>query len=290
MNDHLAGAPNVAVPASSSQNRTERRQKAAKPLPTNRMKMATQVDALKAITIASKYGEQGVSAVDIAPRMGVASATAGLNNAFFLEAGWIVKERKGHYKPTKAAIDFTRKSGFNTTQAAALLAPSLRDTWYYREVAQQLGMGPATKKRMVEVLAHAAGATSDHEQQLESVLLWLEYVGLILIADGYVQLGQHDLQDLEAPSDEPAVPDDPRELDESQEPREPQRRQPVATDGERATTKVQRENGVAQAKTALSLNFDLALTADDLRKLTAEQITALFEAVGKVAAMKAAMK
>ncbi len=280
MNDHLAEVADAQNAALSNQNRAERRQRAAKPLPTDRMKMATQVDALKAITIASKYGEQGVSAVTISPRMGVSPATAGLNNAFFIEAGWIVKERKGHYKPTQAAIDFTRKAGFNETQAAALLAPSLRDTWYYHEVAQQLEMGPATKQRMVEVLAHAAGATSDHAPQLESVLLWLEYVGLVVVADGYVQLGQRDLQDLQALADEPVAPAALAQ---------PKPRQPAASEGERTTTTVQHENGAAQAGTVLSLSFDLALTADDLRKLTAEQITALFEAVGKVAAIKATM-
>jgi hypothetical protein len=278
MNDSL---PEAGGNAPSSQTKAERRLRAAKPLPTNRMKMATQVDALKAITIASQYGERGVSALDIAPRLGLSPATAGLNNAFFLEVGLLVRERKGHYKPTEASINFTRKASFNEAQAAKILAPSFRDSWYYHEVAQQLGMGPATTKRMVEVLAHAAGATSDHTSQLESVLLWLEYVGLVVIADGHVQLGQHDLQDLEVPANELAAPD---------EPAEPKRAQPAASERKGTTIKAQRENGAAQAETVLSLNFDLALTADDLRKLTAEQITALFEAVGKVAAIKVAMQ
>ena len=121
--------------------------------------------------------------------MGVTPATAGLNNAFFIEAGFIVRERKGFYKPTAAAIEYVRTLGFNETQAAAKLKEALRQSWYYGEVKQQLAMGPTTHKQMIEVLAHAAGASVDYTPQLGSVLAWLEYVGLILNTNGYVQLG-----------------------------------------------------------------------------------------------------
>jgi hypothetical protein len=279
MNDHLRAvseAGNEPVDPTDA-GRAQRRPRTDKPLPTDRMKMATQKEALKAIAVASNYGAQAVSALDIAPRLGLKPATAGLNNAFFVEAGLIERVSKGHYRPTKATRTYARKASFNEAEAATLLAPALRESWYFREVTQQLAMGPTTTKKMVEVLAHAAGASADHAGQLEMVLQWLEYVGLVVLAGGYVQIGQHDLQALEAPADEPANSDEPKE--------------PVATKGEVATTQVQQESSVVPSEaTLLSLNFDFALTAEDLRKLEPEQITALFEAVGKVVAIKATKK
>lgn len=44
-----------------------------------------------------------------------------------------------------------------------------------------------------------------------------------------------------------------------------------------------------QGPQVLAFTFDLSLTADDLGKMSADQIAALFEAVGKVLAIKAAI-
>ena len=44
------------------------------------------------------------------------------------------------------------------------------------------------------------------------------------------------------------------------------------------------------APQVIGFSFEFSLTADDLAKLTPDQITALFEAVGKVMALKADMR
>jgi hypothetical protein len=278
MNDHLRAvteAPVTSPPEPPTTSRAERRVRPNKPLPTDRMKHGTEVNALKAIAVASRFGERGVSAEDIGARIGVTTATAGLSNAFFAEAGWITRESKGRYLPTDATNTFAQKLGFNETEAAALLAPSIRESWYFREIAPELQTGPVAVGQLVQVLAQAAGATSEYEPQLESVLLWLEYVGLVVIADGHVQLGQRDPQELQKP---PVKEDDENQRKAPEAAAEPAR-------GEsQEPTKKQR---LAQANAVISLDFDLSLTAEDLAKLKPEQITALFEAVGQVAAIKA---
>lgn len=281
MADHLRPVPESEADSQSNDStRAAPRPRSQRPLPTNRLKFDVQVAALKAIAVASNYGERAVSAEDIAPRMGVVAATAGLNNAFFTAAGLIVRERKGYYKPIAATSEFARKSTFNETQAAALLGPAMQESWYFREIAQQLQMGTTTHKKMIEVLAHVAGASRDHETQLTSVLLWLEYVGLVINTNGYVQLGQRDLQELY----KPLTPDPEEDTeDDGDGPVDP-----AGTEGKTTTTK-RRRSDVHDEETVLSLTFDLALTGDDLRGLSAEQIVALFEAVGKVAAIKATM-
>jgi hypothetical protein len=267
--------PDEALEFDQQRQRAPKRPRTSRPLPTDRLKFPMQVAALKAIAVASNYGERGVSADDLAPRIGVSAATAGLNNAFFLEAGVIVRERKGHYLPTDATSEFARRSTFNETEAAALLADAFKETWYFREVAQQLGMGPTSHEQMTQVLAHAAGASKAHETQLTNVLLWLEYVGLILLFDGKVQLGQRDIQDLGRT---------PPPLPETPEPAPEPAPSPGPAESERPTTTRRQK---APTETVLSLSFDFAVTAEELSGLSADQITALFEAVGKVAAIKA---
>src|SRR4051812_28938615 len=103
MQDHLR-----AVPESSNGDPPEKRSRArsrartSKPLPTDRMKFDLQVRALRAIVVESSNGQRAVGAEDIAPRLSVATVTAGLNNAFFAEAGLLTKEGKGRYRPASA--------------------------------------------------------------------------------------------------------------------------------------------------------------------------------------------
>jgi hypothetical protein len=99
-------------------------ERARVPLPTDRLKFDGQKAALKAIAVASNNGQRGVTADEMAPRMGVAAATAGLNNAFFVEAGLIERERKGVYKPKEPTLEYSRKAGFNETVSAQMRAPS----------------------------------------------------------------------------------------------------------------------------------------------------------------------
>lgn len=287
MNDHLravadspeashaqtTGGPPVGPPVESTAPRMARRMRPSKPLPTDRMKMDTQTQALAAIAVASASRENGVTAADIAARIGVVEATAGLNNAFFAAAGWIERVGKGLFKPSDAAIKYAQRLGFNETEAAALLAPAIRESWYFREIEPELRLGrPVPVARMVSILAQAAGAGVEYRPQLEGVLAWLQYVGVIVITDGHVQLGQRDLQDLGNSEDEA------EKLDENLA-------DPAGGEGSEPTTKKR----LAQANAVISLDFDLSLTAEDLAKLEPERITALFEAVGRVAAIKAAM-
>jgi hypothetical protein len=284
MNDHLqavADPPEQATggPAEPPKARTSRRMRPTKPLPTDRMKLSTQVQALRSIAVASANREEGVSAADIAPRIGVAEATAGLSNGFFTEAGWIERSGKGLYKPTDVALKYAQRFGFNETEAASLLAPSIARSWYFREIESELQMGrPVAVATLVSILARAAGAGAEYRPQLQGVLDWLQYVGLVVITDGHVQLGQRDLQDLQGAGNDgdDGGDDGGDELED-----------PADRASEGATKKKPRRGGSQPA--LLSLDFDFSLTAEDLAKLEPEQITALFEAVGKVAAIKASL-
>lgn len=273
MNEHLRPVPesgdSPAEPPSTTKKRAGQRPRAAKALPTNRMKFDMQVTALRAIAIESDYGKHAVNSEDIATRVGVIAATAGLNNQFFMEAGLVERVKKGHYRSTEAVNAFTREHSFKGDKAGVQLAETLKQSWFYREVERQLAMGTTTTSQMVEVLARAAGATKDHQVQLATLLTWLEYAGLITMANGQVHLTGA------------AAPSPPW-----REPKPDMPDKPPADPASEGTTKTQRQT----ADAVLSFSFDFALTADDLQRLSPEQIQAVFGAVGEVMAVKAAIQ
>lgn len=242
-----------------------------KALPTDRLKFGQQVNALKAISVASVGGTKAVGAEDIAPRIGVVAATAGLNNQFFMESGLITRESKGRYKPTEAVERFARKHTFDAEGSGRELAGILGQTWYFQAVRQQLEMGTTPTQTMIRVLADAAGAVKAHEVKLASLLAWLEFAGLVTTEGGTVKI--------------PEGAPEPPAVEDNELPDPP----PADTEGKRTTEKHRRQPP-ADTEAVLSFSFDFALTADDLKALSPEQIQKVFEAVGQVMAVKAAIK
>jgi len=234
------------------------------------LKFEVGVAGLKAIAVSSDNGKHAVGAEELAMRLNLSPASAGLNNAFFTEVGLVTKEGRGRYKPTELALEFARKHTFDQEAAGKVLAPAFRTTWCFQEVQKQVAMEPrVTKDQMVQVLAAAAGATNDHRVQLLGILDWLQYAGVIEIKDDVVTV----------------VPTDSATPDPAPAPVVPPAPEGAAAAGKGTTT--QREHQAPQAAPVMSLSFELALTAEGLQRLSPEQITALFGAVGTIVAIKA---
>ena len=98
--------------------------------------------------------------------MRISSATAPLNNTFFLDRGLLEKAGKGAYKPTKIALDFQRKWTFDKAAAPAILAPAMqKDSWFYNAVVEKLEIGPTTRETMIDVLASLAETDAAYATQ-----------------------------------------------------------------------------------------------------------------------------
>jgi hypothetical protein len=276
--DHLRSVPvtGSGQPAVQKTGRARPRPRATRALPTDRLKFDVQVTALLAFAVASDNGKRAVTSEDLARRLSVATATAGLNNMFFAESGLITRESKGRYMPTAAVIEFARQCSFSSDRARFLLAEPLKSTWFYEEVAKQLKMGPTTDAKMIEVLAGAAGVNADRRSQLALLLQWLEYVGLIEGSPGgHVRLA-NGAATAQMPGETP--PSDPPDVAAS--PADPATTRPT-TDSGREVPEPRQPDAV------LTFSFDFAMTAEDLSKLSPEQIRAVFESVGQVMSLKA---
>jgi hypothetical protein len=248
-----------------------------KPLPTDRAKFDTQAAALRAFVTASNRGLQAVGAADVAARISITEATAGLVNNFFVDAGFLTKEGKGKYKPVEAVVEYARLYTLKPDEAAKHLQEPLRKSWYFTEIVDELQMGSVQEDVLVNVLARAAGAGGDRKAQLTLILDWLEYTKLIVRTDGTVTLAGADASTGGGDSTDP--PNNGGELETPDD----------RAKGER-TTKNERGGSPATSPQVLGFSFEFTLTAEDLRKLTPEQISAAFEAVGKVMAIKAGLE
>lgn len=241
------------------------------PVPTDRMKFETQVQALRTICTASRGGQESVDAEKMASLMGVSSATAPLNNAFFISVGLVEKIGKGEYRPTELALKFQQKWTFNKDEAPTLLAPAFHASWFFEAVKQKLDVdGAPTVKQMIETLAMRAGTDDTYATQYSFLLDWLAYVGLIAIESDIVRIVSEASVEPELETEEdklPAVPSEPETHSKSE--------------GPKMVPLVKAQPPV------IAFSFEVAVTAADLAILAPEQIAAFFDGAGKIAAIQA---
>lgn len=239
--------------------RAKAQPRSERPLPTDRMKFAIQVETLKAYVSASGQGRHAISTDDLDGHVSVTPSTAGLNNAFFHSSGLLAKESRGRYLPIPEVVAFAREAGFDSAEAAKLLGPVLAKTWYYEATRNRIELEAASRQQVIQCLARAAGAQGHHIAQLDTIIDWLAFVGLVTVEGDTVRLAEAAGP---ATADTDTTAPEPEEVTET------------------PTSAPARQRGAAV------LSFSLELTADDLAKISAEQITALFTAVGQVMAAK----
>lgn len=252
----------------SPASRQPSRLKPKRPLPTDRLKLDKQTSALRAYVRASDRGNTPAGAKEIAPRIGVGEDTAGLVNNFFVEAGFLIKAGKGKYRPVPEVVEYARVHSFDAAKAVEHLAKPIAATWYFTEVKRELEAGSAAADVLISVLAQAAGVGAERKPQLAMVLEWLIYAGLIKgDSEGTMQLGYVS-----------------RRLDAAGPPKV---EHPDVPDSKVKRTTEHGGEAPATSPPVLAFNFAFSLSADDLKKLKPDQIAAMFEAVGKVMAIKA---
>jgi len=234
------------------------------------MKFETQVQALRTICTASRNGQETVDGHKMATYMDLAAATAPLNNAFFVYVGLIEKVGKGIYKPTPLALQFASKWTFDHHEAARLLAPKFEQTWFYEAVKNKVEVNPKTTvKQMVDTLASYAGTDNSYALKFSFTLDWLAFVGLISMEGAIVQLTGEVSAEPEPDDDEVVV---------------------THTEDNASVAPLPMLPPVKEQAPVVAFSFEVSFTATDLAVLNPDQIAALFDGAGKVAAIQAVLR
>lgn len=275
-------------PNSSPQSsRKQPRSRPTKSLPTDRMKIEAQQRVLVTIGKQSGTEKRAIDANRISQAMNreISHYTVGLSNGFFADAGWLEKRGRGDFAASDALLDYVRRLATDKDNISRVVTP-LRDaaveSWFWKVVKSHLTFGEAREGELLGTLMHEAGASTDHLPQLRTLLAWLEYIELIERADGRVQAHEN-AGGAESAADDSNVQLE-RRLDSP--PEEPTRSDlpptPQNTHAGGEPSNAVPRPGSNPADTLLAFDFSCRLTADDLAKLSAGQIQALFAAVGTV--------
>lgn len=281
-NDPL-GSPE---PDSPKKARTQR-SRPSKSLPSDRMKFEVQVRVLQTFARLS-VGGRVISPESLSDALNneVSKYTAPLSHGFFVESGWLTKAGRGEYAATDALTAYNRRSGTGADDPIAPLRMTAKGSWYWRSVEPLLQHGGANVSEVMVALMNEATVGEAHKPQVRMLLEWLRFLGLISLNGDKVMLtsaiGEASADaanlDSEQPLSEPEPEPEPEHDSEPVSPGRPLA--PARAEVSRPTT-----SQPGGPRPMLTFDFSVAVTADDLAQLDPDQIRALFEAVGTVAAI-----
>jgi hypothetical protein len=113
----------------------------------------------------------------------------------------------------------------------------------------------------------SSDATDSHMPMILNLISWMEHVGLVSVRDDFIVAHRDD--------GVAASPEQPADQERSAD--------PAAADSPAADETPARAQELPPP-TLIALGLDIRLTVDDLARLSPEQIKAIFEAVGTLAA------
>jgi len=270
----------------------KQRSRPSKSLPSDRMKFEVQLRVLQTFGRLSTGGRV-ISPESLSDALNneVSKYTAPLSHGFFVESGWVNKVGRGDYAATDALTAYARRNGAGADDAIAPLRVTALRSWYWRTIEPLLQHGGAPISEVMVALMHEATVGEAHKPQIRMLLQWLQFLGLIAIRGDKVQSASPTAE--QQPQNEPSEETEAEPESESEDGSNPA---PVvaATPGPPAVPVVEHPRAEVPRPTTsqagaprpmLTFDFSCAVTAEDLARLNADQIRALFEAVGTVAAI-----
>jgi hypothetical protein len=260
-------------------SRRAAKRRPAKPIPSDRMKWDVQFKVLRTL---GQLGTRTTDAEFLSKAMSgeVSHYTVALSHGFFVECGWLARVGRGEWRPTDALLGYVRQAQYNTEKALAFLREPAKDSWVWRTMSETLSNGSVEINTMLATLAHEAEADS-HRTQLLMILQWFEFIGLIVVDENAVRRAEDtDGSQDHAEHADSAATANPTTTATATVVASPERQETAAS--------VPKPTNAASGRPDALLNFDfsISLTAADLAVLTPEQISAVFEAVGKVVAIQ----
>ncbi|MGX5655503.1 hypothetical protein ACWKWC_12080 [Geodermatophilus nigrescens] len=261
------------------------RSRPSRSLPTERMRVEAQRRVLEAFAKLSGPDGRFVTSENVGQAVkDVSHHALPLSNAFFVDAGWLIKQGRGAYAATDALINWRRRAAMNPDdpRAKQALRETMTDAWFWQPIKNQINFGGADEDEVLQILMLEAGATPEHAAQLRNLLEWVEWVGLIRRVEDRVLL---------VDDGQEAPPPSPADEGGTRNPVDPKAEEPSGKElAERPVDSSPPQAPLPErprAASVVSFAFSFDMTADDLAKLSPDQIQTLFAAVGNVMSIRA---
>jgi|GEM_PF-1020966 len=245
-------------------------------LPTQRITCEKQLNLLRAYAAVSGPNKKAVKIDEVVEVSKIGNATISTANAFFVEAGLLLKSDAG-FLPAESVRAFALAHEWGPDTAAQKLAPTLRSTWFAERVIPKLSMGPVREAELFDDLAMTAAVGPDFKPRIRLLIDYLEESGIATREGDFVKKGPTFSVSAAAAAPAPTQEKAPSASPEKEAPREAQR-SAVNTGFSQMT------GGAVQFNIAVKVDMD------EFAGWKPDRIAAFFGGIAQVLSAKAAVE
>ena len=248
----------------AARNRTTKRKAPAtraeplkKYLPTDRIKIEKQIEAVRAVAAVSGPSRMPVTLKSVSDIVKLTESTLALCMPFLVQAGFVEKI-EANYLPCAEAVEFKRAAEFGADNAAFRLAPAMRRTWWYEVLRPKLEFQSLSENTASEDLGIAVAASEGDKPRLRALIELLVLGGVVQRADGVLTLVREDNRPPPPPPSPPPPPQGGRGRERERPP------------------------GESPTSGGISFNIQLDVSMDEIQTWDADRITAFMVGVTNI--------
>jgi hypothetical protein len=249
-------------------------------LPTQRLTCENQFTLLRAYAAVSGPTKKAVKIDEVVEVSRLGNTTISLANAFFVEAGLVLKTDAG-FLPSDSVRAFALAYEWGPDTAAQKLAPTIRTTWFAERVIPKLSMGKVPENELFDDLAMTAAVGPDFKPRIKLLIDFLVETGIAVREGDFLKKGNMLSTASAAAAPAPAVDKGtaPEEAKET-----PQRDVQVSGRSTVNTAFTQMTGG------AVNFNIAVKVDMDEFAGWKADRIAAFFGGIAQVLSAKAAVE
>ncbi|MDH5731826.1 MAG: hypothetical protein OEZ58_22820, partial [Gammaproteobacteria bacterium] len=183
-------------------------------LPTGRITAENQFKLLRGIAIASGHELTPVSNKEIADVVQMHQNTVSIGNPFYADIGLIEKVGQ-KIRATQELANYAERCKWSEDDAGHKLRNTIENTWFAKAILPRLSLHTINIDEAISVLGEASNASPEYKPQLQILLRFLEFSGLITIENNTVILQEVGINEDAPPKKEvpPPPPKNQFELD-----------------------------------------------------------------------------
>lgn len=169
--------------------RNPKKSKPTQVLPSDRVAVDKQLEALRAFVVASDAAGGPVTNDQAGEIINMSGLTVIVTNAFFTDVGLLGRSDTGKFTPTQFAKEYQAAFAWDAHTAGRKLAPAFRETWFAKALTPRLKMRTLTKNEALALLAEACKANPEYQSRLSMLLEFLNTAGVISVAGDEIRGG-----------------------------------------------------------------------------------------------------
>lgn len=158
------------------------RQKAAKVLPTDRIRFEKQLDILRAFAAKSGHERKAVTQEEAGAIVDMAPSTITQATPFFVDTGLIVREKKADtrgFVPAPEVTAYWKAYEWDKANAAKKLAPLLSGAWFTEVLMPKLKFRPVNEKEAINDLGEIASVGPEKEDNIRVIVDYMVAADLV---------------------------------------------------------------------------------------------------------------